>query len=122
MAMLKFEDTDSGRDEFSLLHQGFLMGSPEGGLKGIEQHKRAICILDKLEEISDVVKGAEKPGDAKSTMYYNTGDVVRKLRTKGGKVEFEEEEVKMLKEHMESVPWRVGVSRLFVSVVDMLGK
>lgn len=120
---LKFDASEESKIQFSLLYQGFLMGAPEGGLKGLEQHRRAHKIMEKLEKISEIVKdrGTKEDGtEEERVAYYQTGDVVRALKDAGGKLVLEEEEAKMLKEHIDAVPWRVQASKHVVALADKL--
>lgn len=111
------QNDESHKDHFLMVHQGFLLGQPQEGLKGLSARKTAIKILDKLESISHVRKDNEG-----NTLRYQTGDEVRDLNEDGGKLELEDNEHEMLKSHFENfLPnFRTGASRQVVAAAELM--
>jgi hypothetical protein len=111
MRKLVFKADDS--DMFRLLHQGFFLGAPEGGLRGLSAHRTAMKLMDKIETISEQKKVEGKPE------VYPTGDQIRNLL---GPCELilNDSEHEMLKKHFSNVPWRVAYSRQVVAIMEFL--
>lgn len=118
MKTIQFDgDNRQHQEAFVFIHQGFLLGTPEGGIPGLSGHIRASKILEKMNEISSVVKNEDD-----ETVYYQTGDEVRQLNKDGGTLELEDEQATMLKSHIEAfLPQvRVGASHKVVAAMEML--
>jgi hypothetical protein len=114
MRVLKFAGTEQDKDMFRMLYQGFLLGAPEGGLKGIGPHRTALKLMDRLDAASQPVMGE----DGKVEKYV-TGDDLRDLDGEQTIV-LDDAEYEMLKKHFNNVPWRVSVSRTVVATMDFL--
>jgi hypothetical protein len=113
MRRLVFKAEDS--DMFRLLHQGFLLGAPEGGLRGLSANRTAMKLMDKIDTISEQGKTEGKPE------VYPSGDIVRHLI---GDCEMllDNSEYDMLKNHFSNVPWRVSIARQVVATLEFLEK
>lgn len=118
MRVLVFEGNEQGATRFQFLYTGLLRGTPQGGLRGLEQMRRAAKILEKLEAVSEVVR---HPADQNRVLYYgDTGDVVRQLIESGGQVELADEEFDMLRSHFENAPQTAGAAKAYVDTADFL--
>jgi hypothetical protein len=120
MKTLTFSDDQTSKDRFQFIYQGFLLGAPNGGLKGIEANRRAFKIMDKLEAISEPVTGKVSEGAEPEALFYPTGDAIRALKPEGGVLLLEEAEIKMLREHLNETPWRPSLSKGVVDADDFL--
>ena len=114
---LIFEGTEEHEEIFTLLHQGFLFGQPEGGLRGIGPRRTAVRLLEHFEAISEPVED-----DGKPLRFKATGDEVRKLVGGGGTMELEGNEFDMLRSHFEAyMPhFNTGFSRQVIAAYEML--
>lgn len=118
MKRLVFDGNEEGAARFQFLYTGFLLGTPQGGLRGIEVMRRAATVLEKMETISRV---ARHPEDESQIIYLReTGDILRELIDEGGILEFEDQEFDMLKNHFEASPQSAGSAKGFVATADFL--
>lgn len=117
---LVFTADQAGKDRFQFIYQGFLLGAPQEGLKGIEVNRRAFRVMDKLELISEHVEGTTEEGQEPKPLYYPTGDAIRALVEDGGEILLDEAEVKMIRDHMNEVGWRPALAKGVVDADDFL--
>lgn len=101
-------------EDFGLIYQGFIIGGNSVSSKTMQVIRREAKILDKLEDISQPV------GDNR----YPTGDRVRELVATENdapvKLKLTDEELELLKQYFESVPWVTKLSREVVRLADLL--
>lgn len=107
MRVLNFGPDSLSRERFQILYQGFLFGSPQGGIRGIETLRRAHRILDKFAAISDQTY-APAPGGSElvPAVYPDTEDGIRHLKDEGGTMLLDDIEYNQLKHHFENVGWK----------------
>lgn len=125
MRVIQFDGEQKAKERFRIIYQGFLLGVPEGGIRGLEANRRVMSILDKLEVISEpltaqvpVSEGSEEMKE--EYLYFQTGDLVRELRDEGGELSLTEPELEMVKRHLDAAPWTVQAARAVVETVAVL--
>lgn len=116
MRKLNFGTDQADKDNFQMLYTGFLLGTPEGGLKGLAKNRLAMRIMDKFDSIAK--KDSDyKDGDRRPML--PTGDLAMELNG-GGEIVLESQEYEMLKGHVENAPWLPGAARRVVAALEFL--
>lgn len=126
MRTLVFDGQNEEHQEaFAILYQGFLLGAPQGGLRGLSAHRDALKILEKMEAISipQTQKTRDEDGvevDAPVRLR-ETGDQLRTLNEDEElELVLEENQYEMLLKHVENTPFRIGVAKQVVFAIDFL--
>lgn len=115
MRVLKFDGSKQAQEVFQTIHDGWLMSTT--GLKGLEQLRSAIRVLDALEAVSEPVIVASGDGvDAFGALSLTR----RKLKAEGGPVYLEEAEFAMLKGALGSLDWRPFAARRALAALEAL--
>jgi hypothetical protein len=121
MRVLAFGSDEESKTRFSLIYQGFLFGTPEGGLRGFEVNRRANKIFGKLEDISQPVYAPVKSdpsGVELKVVQFPGGDVLRELKPEGGEIRLEDAEYEMLSGFLNNAPWTNTTSRKVADLAD----
>lgn len=116
MRKLEFGTEDQDREVFQMLYTGFLLGTPEGGIRGLAKNRVAMKIMDKFESIAKEEKDY-KDGDRRPMA--PTGDPILELNG-GGSIVLESAEYEMLKGHVENAPWLPAAARRVVRALTFL--
>jgi len=103
-------------EEFSFVHQGFVIGAAQTERKTITDMRNIARILDKFDEISESVKTEVQDKEVEDL--YPTGDPVRKWTS--GSLVLTVDEHKLVSEYMEKVPWTTRVMREALRVLDLV--
>jgi hypothetical protein len=121
MKKLIFDSSTLSEEHFQIIYQGFVLGVPEGGMRGLESIRRAFKIVTKLEDISEQVTN-----EAKEPLFYQTGDALRSLKklSEGETLvlELEDSELILLNQHLEQHKWPLRALKTRLSTQEFIDK
>lgn len=111
---LQFNDTPEDREKFELIYQGFVTGGNGTGSKGIEERRREVTILRKMEAISSEVE------ESKCESCGNVQRPKRVLNDGPQSLELTVPEFEITKKYFEATPWTMRVSGKIVDISDWM--
>lgn len=116
MRKLVFGGEEQDKTNYQTLYAGFLLGTPQEGLRGLGKNRSAMKIMDKFEALARP-ENSYKEGERRQML--PSGDFIFDLR-EPGEITLDQAEYEMLKTHVENTPWVPGSSRRAVAALEFL--